>query len=92
MANRQNGPEQVMQMAEERAPGGFERVEDVIDPAELESMARILHLERVSPQWVEWTNNESQYCFPGPDRLPIVQDTVRECSANSSSSSASTAW
>lgn len=40
MANRQNGPEQVMQMAEERAPDGFEDIADVIDYAELEAIAR----------------------------------------------------
>jgi hypothetical protein len=39
LANRNNGPEQVMQMAEERAPEGFERIEDVIDTAELEGIA-----------------------------------------------------
>lgn len=40
LANRNNGPEQVMQMAEERAPEGFGRIEDVIDAAELEDIAR----------------------------------------------------
>ena len=38
LSNRQNGPEAVMQMAHERAPNGFERVEDVIDRAELEAV------------------------------------------------------
>jgi 2-polyprenyl-6-methoxyphenol hydroxylase-like FAD-dependent oxidoreductase len=38
LSNRQNGPEAVMQMAHERAPRGFERVEDVIDRAELEAV------------------------------------------------------
>lgn len=40
LSNRQNGPEQVMQLAEERAPNGFERVEDVIPREELEAVAR----------------------------------------------------
>ena len=40
VANRKNGPEQVMQMAEERAPGGFEDIADVIDYAELDAIAR----------------------------------------------------
>ena len=35
LANRSNGPEKVMQMAEERAPDGFEHVHDVIDAEEL---------------------------------------------------------
>lgn len=39
LANRNNGPEQVMQMAEERAPQGFERIEDVINRSELEDIA-----------------------------------------------------
>jgi 2-polyprenyl-6-methoxyphenol hydroxylase-like FAD-dependent oxidoreductase len=33
--NRQNGPEQVMQLAEERAPQGFAHIHDVIPAAEL---------------------------------------------------------
>ncbi len=36
MLNRQNGPEQVMQLAEERAPQGFGHIHDVIPAAELE--------------------------------------------------------
>ena len=39
LANRENGPEQVMQLAEERAPGGFRQIEDVISRAELEDIA-----------------------------------------------------
>jgi 2-polyprenyl-6-methoxyphenol hydroxylase-like FAD-dependent oxidoreductase len=39
LANRANGPEQVMQMVEQRAPNGFARIEDVLTPAELEGTA-----------------------------------------------------
>jgi 2-polyprenyl-6-methoxyphenol hydroxylase-like FAD-dependent oxidoreductase len=39
LANRQNGPEQVMQLAEERAPGGFAEIEHVIPRVELEEIA-----------------------------------------------------
>ncbi|MFN8541135.1 MAG: flavin-dependent oxidoreductase [Thermomicrobiales bacterium] len=39
LMNRQNGPEQVMQLAEERAPGGFTDIHDVIPRAELEEIA-----------------------------------------------------
>jgi len=39
LANRGNGPEQVMQLAEERAPGGFTNVHDVIPREELEGIA-----------------------------------------------------
>lgn len=39
LLNRQNGPEQVMQIAEERAPNGFANVNDVIPRQELEEIA-----------------------------------------------------
>jgi 2-polyprenyl-6-methoxyphenol hydroxylase-like FAD-dependent oxidoreductase len=39
LANRANGPEQVMQMVEERAPQGFRRIEDVLSVDELENAA-----------------------------------------------------
>jgi 2-polyprenyl-6-methoxyphenol hydroxylase-like FAD-dependent oxidoreductase len=39
LANRGNGPEQCMQIAEERAPGGFSHVEEVFDAGELEQIA-----------------------------------------------------
>lgn len=39
VANRQNGPEQVMQLAEERAPQGFRQIEEVISDAELRTIA-----------------------------------------------------
>jgi len=38
-ANRQNGPEQCMQLAHERAPEGFARIEDVFAEGELEAIA-----------------------------------------------------
>jgi 2-polyprenyl-6-methoxyphenol hydroxylase-like FAD-dependent oxidoreductase len=38
-ANRRNGPEQVMQAVEERAPDGFIRIEDVLSAEELEEAA-----------------------------------------------------
>jgi len=40
LANRRNGPEKVMQMAEERAPQGFAHVHDVIGPDELAAAAQ----------------------------------------------------
>jgi 2-polyprenyl-6-methoxyphenol hydroxylase-like FAD-dependent oxidoreductase len=39
LRNRLNGPEQVMQIAEERAPQGFARIEDVVPRTELEEIA-----------------------------------------------------
>jgi 2-polyprenyl-6-methoxyphenol hydroxylase-like FAD-dependent oxidoreductase len=39
LSNRQQGPEQVMQLVEERAPNGFTRLHEVISQAELEEIA-----------------------------------------------------
>lgn len=39
LSNRGNGPEQVMQLAEERSPGGFADIEHVITRTELEEIA-----------------------------------------------------
>jgi len=39
LANRENGPEQVMQRVETLAPEGFRRIEDVLAPDELEETA-----------------------------------------------------
>jgi 5-methylphenazine-1-carboxylate 1-monooxygenase len=39
LANRGNGPEQVMQLAHQRAPEGFAHIHDVLSPAELEEVA-----------------------------------------------------
>ena len=40
LRNRLNGPEQVMQMAEERAPGGFSNINDVISYAERDEISQ----------------------------------------------------
>jgi 5-methylphenazine-1-carboxylate 1-monooxygenase len=39
LANRDNGPEQVMQMVEERAPNGYANIEEVLSAEELEGAA-----------------------------------------------------
>jgi 2-polyprenyl-6-methoxyphenol hydroxylase-like FAD-dependent oxidoreductase len=39
MTNRSVGAEQCMELAEERAPDGFERIEDIFAPGELEELA-----------------------------------------------------
>ena len=39
LANRGNGPEQVMQLVEQRAPGGFRDIDDVLTPTEREDIA-----------------------------------------------------
>ena len=38
-ANRESGPEKCMELAETRAPSGFDRVEDVFAPGELEELS-----------------------------------------------------
>jgi hypothetical protein len=40
MANRGNGPDQVMQVAEERAPDGFKNINDIISKEELEGIGQ----------------------------------------------------
>lgn len=39
LRNRTNGPEQVMQLAEQRAPGGSADIADVVPRAELEAIS-----------------------------------------------------
>jgi 2-polyprenyl-6-methoxyphenol hydroxylase-like FAD-dependent oxidoreductase len=39
LANRQQGPEECMTLAEQRAPGGFERIEDVVSHEELTAIS-----------------------------------------------------
>ena len=54
MLNRRNGPEQVMQMVEERAPDGFKVVTDVLSQKELEDIAN--NYKRVAGFQVEALN------------------------------------
>ena len=54
MLNRRNGPEQVMQLVEERAPNGYKRVTDVLSQKELEDVAA--NYKRVAGFQVEALN------------------------------------
>ncbi|WP_299806960.1 flavin-dependent oxidoreductase [Tardiphaga sp.] len=54
MLNRRNGPEQVMQIVEERAPNGYEVVTDVLSRQELEDIAA--NYKRVAGFQVEGLN------------------------------------
>ena len=54
MLNRRNGPEQVMQMVEERAPDGYDVVTDVLSQQELEDIAA--NYKRVAGFQVEGLN------------------------------------
>lgn len=57
LLNRQNGPEQVMQMAEERAPNGFDNIDDVIAREELEAIAA--RYKQTAGFTLEAVNNKS---------------------------------
>jgi len=54
MLNRRNGPEQVMQLVEERAPDGYKRVTDALSQKELEDVAA--NYKRVAGFQVEALN------------------------------------
>ena len=54
LLNRRNGPEQVMQLVEERAPDGFDDVSDVLSRKELEEIAA--NYKRVAGFQVEGLN------------------------------------
>ena len=54
MLNRRNGPEQVMQLVEERAPDGFRIVTEVLSQQELEDIAA--NYKRVAGFQVEGLN------------------------------------
>ena len=54
MLNRRNGPEQVMQLVEERAPNGFGLVTEVLSQQELEDIAA--NYKRVAGFQVEGLN------------------------------------
>ena len=54
LLNRRNGPEQVMQLVEERAPDGFDEVTDVLSRQELEDIAA--NYKRVAGFQVEGLN------------------------------------
>jgi hypothetical protein len=43
-ANRANGPDHVLQLAHERAPDGFENIDDVIGSMELEEVGKAYKL------------------------------------------------
>ena len=68
MLNRRNGPEQVMQMVEERAPEGFKVVTDVLSQKELEDIAN--NYKRVAGFQVEALNAKPAI-VPAPD-APMI--------------------
>jgi 2-polyprenyl-6-methoxyphenol hydroxylase-like FAD-dependent oxidoreductase len=68
MLNRRNGPEQVMQLVEERAPDGFTNVTDVLSLKELEDIAATY--KRVAGFQVEGLNAKPPIVqMPAPSQL-----------------------
>jgi 5-methylphenazine-1-carboxylate 1-monooxygenase len=68
MLNRRNGPEQVMQLVEERAPDGFDVVTDVLSLQELQDIAA--NYKRVAGFQVEALNAKPPIVqMPAPSQL-----------------------
>jgi 2-polyprenyl-6-methoxyphenol hydroxylase-like FAD-dependent oxidoreductase len=58
LSNRKQGPEAVMQIVEERAPNGFDRLADVISAAELEEIAsRYKQIAGFNKDWLNRQGN-----------------------------------
>ena len=70
------GPELPMQLAEERAPGGFERVEDVIPPEELREIAD--GYKRVAGFAISELNERPSLADPARWRDPTRLDRGRD--------------
>lgn len=71
MLNRRNGPEQVMQIVEERAPDGFDVVTDVLSQQELEDIAA--NYKRVAGFQVEALNAKPSIVpAPQPSAMSIA--------------------
>lgn len=66
LANRQMGPEKVMRIVAERAPEGFDRIEDVMSPTELQAIAR--DYRRTAGFEVEALNERPSWSVTGPGR------------------------
>jgi len=69
LLNRQNGPEQVMQMVEDRAPNGFKVVTEVLTKQELEDVAA--NYKRVAGFQVDKLNAK----LPIVPRPPVASST-----------------
>jgi 2-polyprenyl-6-methoxyphenol hydroxylase-like FAD-dependent oxidoreductase len=66
LRNRQLGPEAAMQLAEERAPDGFARVEDVISQDELDLITR--SFADAAGLDVKTVNSRPSYVVPAKSR------------------------
>lgn len=84
LANRQVGGEVCMELAEQRAPDGFRRIEDVFAPGELaELSARYKRTAGFDPTALNHRASLSVTQVPGPARS-VAKDSVAEDGAGSS--------
>jgi hypothetical protein len=62
LRNRAFGPEAVLQLVEDRSPGGFSRIEEVVSAPELEEIAT--SFARVAGLDVETVNGRTSHVNP----------------------------
>jgi len=72
-ANRANGPDHVMQIAEERAPNGFKHVQDVISQEELDEIGRAY--KALAGSDIERVNKRAQETSGEAERLSLKSPT-----------------
>jgi len=70
MANRGNGPDQVLQLAHERAPGGFENVYDVILKEELDEIGA--QYKKIAGFEMEAVNTKAEQTEGTAERLRLT--------------------
>ena len=85
MLNRRNGPEQVMQLVEERAPDGYDVVTDVLSLKELEDIAA--NYKRVAGFQVEGLNAK-----PPIVQMPAAQRVLRIGRSDGACTGANDRW
>jgi 2-polyprenyl-6-methoxyphenol hydroxylase-like FAD-dependent oxidoreductase len=87
VANRGNGPEQVMQLAHERAPDGFDDIEAVIPRAELEEIAaRYKRLAGFAPEQVNRQEVAGRAYPASGNPAPASASTTRSRTSGSDAS------
>lgn len=69
LANRANGPDHVMQVAEERAPDGFKNIHDIIGKEELESIG--LAYKAIAGFEIEAVNKKAEGSEGTAERLGL---------------------
>jgi len=69
LANRQNGPERIMQAVEEKAPDGFRHIDEVVSLEEREAIAR--QYKQIAGFDQDQLNNRSSYSVNGLQETSI---------------------